>query len=162
MVPSHQYNDPITERAKRLAGRQWRKEAYENTAEAIRHDQFFSGRLWKVVEENIRLWKQRDSEESSIVTDLTVAESALQLLVEGGDDSTAFSTLESGSDTDTDNGKSTKSNYRSSHATPKDSKDELDDTIINEQRLLVEEEDKVKTPPREEKETPLEVKKTPP
>ena len=87
---------------------------------------------------------------------------ALQLLAEGGDDSTAFSALKTGSDTDTDDRKSAKSNYRSSHATPKDSKDELDDTIINEQRLLVEEEDKVKTPPREEKETPLEVKKTPP
>ena len=64
----------------------------------------------------------------------------MHLLAEGCDDSTAFSALESGSDTDMDDGKSAKSNYRSSHTTPKELEDEIDDTIIDVQKLPVEEE----------------------
>ena len=46
-------------------------------------------------------------------------------------------------------GKSAKSNYRSNHTTPKESEDDLDDTIIDVQILPIEEEDEVKTPLKE-------------
>ena len=71
----------------------------------------FSRRLRKVVRENICLRKCR-----YFITDLAATKSALQLLVEQGGDSTAFSALESGSYNDMDDGKSAKSNYRSNHA----------------------------------------------
>ena len=86
------------------------KEDYEKAAEEIRQDQSFPRRLWKVVAKTIRIRKRRDSGEISIITDLTVAESALQLLVVEGDDSHAFSALESGLDSNTDKEKSVKSN----------------------------------------------------
>ena len=68
--------------------------------------------------------------------------------------------------------KSTKSNYRSSHTTPKESEEEQKKAIINFQRLPIEEVEELKTSPKgtgvaenrpnnEEKTPPEEAKKTP-
>ena len=129
------------------------KEDYEKAAEEIRQDQSFPRRLWKVVAKTIRIRKRRDSGEISIITDLTVAESALQLLATGGDDSTAFSALESRSGRDTNDEKSIKSNYRSSHRTLQKAEDfestPPGEAVTNVQILPKEAATNLKTPPKE-------------
>ena len=106
-------------------------EEYQRAIEEIQHDQSFAWSLWRIVEETIHLRNQRGSDEGSKITDLADAESKLQILTTEVQDSISFSALESGSDHDTNDDWSVKSNYRSIHGIPEETEEEaLEQTLL--------------------------------
>ena len=109
-------NDQITERGRRFAERQQRREAFQQAAEEIRQDRSFPRSLRRVAEEALQFRSQQFSDEGSSLTSLREAESILQKLVGGNGDAEAFATLESDSDSE----ESVASRYKSSHDTPND------------------------------------------
>ena len=109
-------NDPVTERGRRIVERLQRREAFQQAVEEIQQDLYFPRVLRRVVEEAIRLQTQQCSDEGSRLSSLWEAESLLQTLATGDDDSEALSALESESYSK----KSVQSNYRNSHDTPDD------------------------------------------
>ena len=106
-------SDHITERGRRFAERQQRREALQQAVEEIRQDQSFSRTLRRVAKEALQFGSQQFSDEGSSLTSLQVAESILQTLAGGDRDAEAFATLESDSDSD----ESVVSRYKSSHDT---------------------------------------------
>ena len=110
-----------------------KREAYQKAAEQVRQDQSFPRALRRIVEETIHLRKQCGSNEASSITDLADTESTLPILATKGEDSTTFFALELGSEHNTNDDWSVKSNYCSSHRTPEETKDEaLDQTSTEE------------------------------
>ena len=88
----------------------------QQAAEEILQDQSFSRMLRRVAEEALQFRSQQFSDEGSSLTSLQEAESILQALAGGDGDAEAFATLES----DSENGESIASRYKSSHDTPND------------------------------------------
>ena len=74
-------SDHTTERGRRFAERQQRREALQQAAEEIRQDQSFSRMLRRVAEESLQFRSQQFSDEGSSLTSLQQAESILQTLV---------------------------------------------------------------------------------
>ena len=109
-------NDHITERGRRFAERQQRREAFQQAAEEIQQDRSFSRSLWRVAEEALQFRSQQFSDEGSSLTSLREAESILQTLAGGNGDVEAFATLESDSDSE----ESVASRYKTSHDSPND------------------------------------------
>ena len=93
-------NDQVTERGRRLAERQQRREAYQKAVEEIRQDRSFPRVLRRVVEEALWFQSQQFSDEGSSLTSLREAESKLQNLAEGNGDAEVFAALESDSDSE--------------------------------------------------------------
>ena len=109
-------SDHITERGRRFAERQQRREALQQAAEEIQQDRSFSRTLRRVAEESLQFRSQQVSDEGSSLTNLQEAKSVLQALAGGDGDAGAFATLESDSDSE----ESVVSRYKSSHDTPND------------------------------------------
>ena len=93
-------NDAITERGRRLAERLQRRATFQQAAEEIRQDWSFPSVLWRVAEEALRFQNQQYSDEGSSLSSLQGAESILQIVAEGDEDSEAFFALESESDSE--------------------------------------------------------------
>ena len=155
-------NDPVTERARRLAERLRKREAFQQAAEEIRADRSFSKVIRRVAAESLHGQQNSQPDEGSSLSSLRDAESILQALATGGGDSEPFSAFESDSDGEC----SAHSNYRSSHDTPDGPEDEQSDTLPTPEPELTELEapdrqvaDQLLTPPREtpkeEEERPL-------
>ena len=150
-------NDHITERGRRFAERQQRREALQQAAEEIRQDRSFSRTLRRVAEEALQFRSQQFSDEGSSLTSLQEAESILQALAGGDGDAGAFATLESDSDSE----ESVASRYKSSHDTPNDPEEDGSDgsstpepteeiTLEFGDRQSPRETDRIPTPPTEE------------
>ena len=116
-------NDQITERGRRFAERQQRREAFQQAAEEIRQDRSFPRSLRRVAEEALQFQSQQFSDEGSNLTSLREAKSILQTLADGDGDVEAFATLE----VDSDSEESVTSCYRSNHDTPNDPEDDESD-----------------------------------
>ena len=83
------------------------------------------------MEETIHLRKQCGSNEASSITDLADTESTLPILATKGEDSTTFFALELGSEHNTNDDWSVKSNYRSIHGIPEETEEEaLEQTLL--------------------------------
>ena len=122
-------NDHITERGRRFAERQQRREAFQQVDEEIRQDRSFPRSLRRVAEEALQFPSRQFSDEGSSLTSLREAESILQMLVGGTGDAEPFTTLESDSDSE----ESVASRYKSSHETPNDlEEDESDGSLTTE------------------------------
>ena len=163
-------NDQVTERGRRLAERQQRREAFQQAAEEIRQDRSFPRVLRRVAEEALRFQNQQFSDEGSSLSSLREAESILQTLAASDGDSEAFCALESESDSE----QSVWSNYLNSHDTLDDPKeDDSEHTSTPEPTttlpiILVERQSKDKTkrrptpPPNRQAEKIEEHRPTPP
>ena len=98
-------NDHITERGRRYAERQQRREALQQAVDEIRRDRSFSRTLRRVSEEALQFRVLQVPDEGSSITSLQEAETILQTLAGGDGDSEAFATLEAESEsTDPDTG----------------------------------------------------------
>ena len=145
-------NDPATERARRLAERLRKREAYHQVAEEIGADRSFSKVIRRVAAESLRLQQNSHPDEGSSLSSLKEAESILQALAAGEGDSEPFSAFE----LDSDSEYNAHSNYRSSHDTPDGPEDEESDNIPTPEPAITEleasgrhEADQPPTPPRE-------------
>ena len=118
-------NDPVTERARRLAERRRKREAFQQAEEEIRADRSFSRVIRRVAEESLRLQQNDYPDEGSSLSSLREAESLLQALAAGEGESEAFSAFES--DSDGEHGAHT--NYRSCNEIPDGPEDEESDTL---------------------------------
>ena len=107
-------NDQVTERGRRLAERQQRREDFQQVVKEIQQDRSFPRVLRMVAEELLRFQNQKFSNEGSNLTSLREAHSILQTIAKGDGESEAFLALES----ESDNERSVQSNYKSSHHTP--------------------------------------------
>ena len=147
----------ITERGRRYAERQQRREALQQAADEIWQDRSFSRTLRRVAEEALQFRNLQFSDEGSGITSLQEAESILQTVADVDRDAEAFATLES----DSDSGESVESRYKSSHDTPNDQvEEESDDSLTPEpteeitlefgDRQSPREADRTSTPPAEE------------
>ena len=116
--------DPVTDRARRLAERQRRREIFQQAAEEIRADRSFSNVVRRVAEETLRLQETAYPDEGSSLSTLRDTESLLQALAAGGGEPEAFSAF----DWDSDGGYSGRTNYRSSNDTPDGPEGEESDT----------------------------------
>ena len=125
---------PVTDRARRLAERLRKREAFQQAAEEICSDQSFSKVIRRVAEESLRLQQDFHPDEGSSLSSLREAESLLQALAAGEGDSEPFSAFES----DSDGEYSAHSNYRSSHDTPDGPADEESDTSPTSKPELIE------------------------
>ena len=109
--PTH---DLVTERARRLAERQRRREAFQQAAHEIRSDRSFSNVIRRVAEESLRLQQTHDQDDGSSLSSLRETELILQALASGEGEAEAFSAYES----DSEGGYNVHTNYRSSNDTP--------------------------------------------
>ena len=91
-------DDHITERGRRYAERQQRREALQQAVDEIRRDRSFSRTLRKVAEEALQFRVLQFPDEGSSITILQEAETILQTLAGGDGDSEAFATLEAESE----------------------------------------------------------------
>ena len=105
--------DLVTNRARRLAQRQRRREIFQQAAEEIRADRSFSNVVRRVAEETLRLQETAYPDEGSSLSTLRDTESLLQALAAGGGEPQAFLAF----DWDSDGGYSGCTNYRSSNDT---------------------------------------------
>ena len=118
-------NDPVTERARRLAERRRRREDFQQAAKEIRADRLFSRVIRRVVEESLRSQQNSYPDEGSSLSSLREAESLLQALAAGEGESEAFSAFES----DSDGEHSAHTNYCSSNDIPDGPEDEESNTL---------------------------------
>ena len=148
-------NDHITERGRRHAERQQRREALQQAVDEIRRDRSFSRTLRQIAEEALQFQVLQGSDEGSSITSLQDAETILQTLAGGDGDAAAFATLEA----DSDSGESVESRYKSSHDTnpteeesddPGTSEPEEDITLEFGDRQSPRREAQLPTPPAEE------------
>ena len=91
-------NDHITERGRRHAERQQRREALQQAVDEIRRDRSFSRTLRQIAEEARQFQVLQVSDEGSSITSLQDAETILQTLAGGDGDAAAFATLEADSE----------------------------------------------------------------
>ena len=118
-------NDPVTERARRLAERRRWREDFQQAAKEIRADRSFSRVIRRVAEESLRLQQNDYPDEGSSLSSLREAESLLQALAAGEGESEAFSAFES--DSNEEHGADT--NYRNCNEIPDGPEDEESDTL---------------------------------
>ena len=109
--PTH---DLVTDRARRLAERQRRRESFQQAAHEIRSDRSFSDVIRRVAEESLRLQQTRDQDDGSSLSSLRETERILDALASGGNEAEAYSAYES----DSEGEYSVHTNYRSSNDTP--------------------------------------------
>ena len=102
-MSSRQTNDPVSERARRLA--------YQHAGEEFRQDRSFPRALRRVVEETIQIQNQRHLDKESSLTNLVGAEAMLQTLAADTRGSGAFSAFELELNNDTNDERSANSNY---------------------------------------------------
>ena len=146
---SRQNNDHITERGRRHAERQRRREALQQAVDEIRRDRSFSKTLRQIAEEALQFQVLQASDEGSSITSLREAETILQTLAGGEGDAAAFATLEA----DSDSGESVGSRYKSSHET-NPTEEESDDSVTPEPEEDITLEFGDRQSPRREVQTP--------
>ena len=118
-------NNPVTERARQLAERLRKHEAYHQAAEEIRADHSFSRVIRRVAAESLRLQQNQHPDEGSNLSSLGETKSIMQALAVGEDDLEPFSAIELDSDGD----HSAHLNYRSNPNTSDGLADEESDNL---------------------------------
>ena len=168
-------NDPVTERARRLAKRLQKREAFQQPTKEIRADRLFSKVIRRVATISLPVQQNSHPDEGSSLSSLRDAESILKALAIEEGDSEPFLSFDSYSE-----GKySAHSNYRSTHDTLDGPEDKESDTLPTSEPQLPElevpdrqradqhptpkeeegrpptpEEEEDKRPPKEEEERP--------